>query len=119
MNVVCRRGDPRRAPSKRLSPELPMNRLAALLVAAFALSVGSSPIPASADEHPWIRVRVDLRDKTQRAALLQSDIDVAEINGLRADVLVTDTELSSLRAQGYSTTVVKEFSHGLRDAQTT
>lgn len=96
-----------------------MNRLAALLVSATL--VGSSQGSASADESPWIRVKIDLADKVQRAALLQSDIDVAEIEGLEADVLVTSVELDDLRAQGYATRVVKEFSHGPRprDSATT
>lgn len=97
-----------------------MNRLAvALLAVAFWSSLGASSF---ADEFPWIRVQIDLVDKTQRAALLHSDIDVTEIEGLTADVLVNSAELADLQAQGFATRVIQEFpSRGIapREAATT
>ncbi|MFN8176669.1 MAG: M14 family zinc carboxypeptidase [bacterium] len=87
-----------------------MNRLAALLLSA--LFLGSLHVAASADENPWIRTQIHLASKDQRAALLKSGLDIAEVRGLEADVLVTQSQLDQLRGQGFATHVVQEFSHG-------
>ena len=92
-------------------------RPVALLLGALLLAV--LPRPASA-ELPWIRAHVRFADKAERARLMASDIDLNDVHGMEADVLVNSAELQSLRGQGYAVDVLQEYpSRGLTPREVT
>lgn len=80
-----------------------MHRISLCLLAAI-LVVGLASV-ALADERPSIRVHAHAPDKALLRDLLESDLDIARIQGMEADIRVTQDELDDLRARGYRVAV--------------
>lgn len=74
-----------------------------LLAAALVLPVPAAPPPAHAADPPRasIRALATATDKAQLRWLRETDLDVAHVDGMKADVLVTQEQLDALRAKGF------------------
>ncbi|MBZ0269141.1 immune inhibitor A [bacterium] len=73
-----------------------------LLAAALAVFTLAAPSPGRAeDPRPSIRAFATATDKAQLRWLRGSGLDVPHIDGMTADVLVTQAQLDALRARGF------------------
>jgi hypothetical protein len=78
---------------------------AAVVLAGLA----AGPPTAAAGERPDLRVQVELADKAQLTALLALQLDVTEIEGMSADVLLTEAQHDALLAAGFRTRVLRRL----------
>lgn len=91
------------------SSRRPILALPSLLMLV-GLAGGAMPPAATAvEERPTLRVEITLADKAELVALRSSGLDVTEIHGMKADVLVTDAEYQQLLADGFRTTVLRQL----------
>lgn len=77
-----------------------------LALAALAI-VPTGPAQAQVPDRPHLRVEVTAADKDQYKALRDSDLDIAGLDRMTFDLLLTDDEHAELAGRGFSTRILE------------